>query len=107
MSERPVAVAAMEQLSAAVTYRGESPHFRGAERTMSAEVSKAASEKSGDVLDSVDRTLAEVEREHILAVLEKYHWNRTRSAKVLGIDVKTLYNKLKSYRAKDPSRDRD
>ena len=50
--------------------------------------------------DRFTRTLSEVEREYILAVLERNNWNRTKSARILGIDVKTLYNKLKSYRVK-------
>lgn len=44
--------------------------------------------------------LAEVEEAHIYRVLEHYGWNRTRSAKALGIDVKTLYNKLRRYESK-------
>ena len=38
-----------------------------------------------------------VEKEHILATLEKTKWNRTEAAKLLGIDYKTLYNKMKDY----------
>ena len=45
----------------------------------------------------VDLPLAEVERRHILAVLEANGGNKLGSARVLGINVKTLYNKLKSY----------
>ena len=43
-------------------------------------------------------TLAEVEREHIKIVLEKAGGHRGRAAKILGIDVRTLYNKLGSSR---------
>lgn len=39
-----------------------------------------------------------VEREHILNTLKKTNWNRTDAAKILGIDSKTLYNKMKEYR---------
>jgi two-component system, NtrC family, response regulator HydG len=48
---------------------------------------------------SVETPLADVERRHILRVLEANAGNKVRSAKVLGINVKTLYNKLKSYEA--------
>ena len=41
--------------------------------------------------------LAEIERRHILRVLNSLAGNRTQAAKVLGIDTKTLYNKLKAY----------
>jgi two-component system response regulator AtoC len=41
--------------------------------------------------------LKKVEREHIVATLEKTAWNRTEAAKILGIDYKTLYNKMKEH----------
>jgi len=43
----------------------------------------------------VDRTLAEVEIEHIHHVLASVNENKTKAAKVLGIDRKTLREKLK------------
>jgi DNA-binding NtrC family response regulator len=42
-------------------------------------------------------SLEDVERGHILRVLEACDWNQTRAAKVLGIDRVTLYNKIKKY----------
>ncbi len=39
-------------------------------------------------------TLAELEREYIQTVLDENHGHRGRTAKALGIDAKTLYNKL-------------
>ena len=39
-------------------------------------------------------TLEEVERRHVLRVLEAANGNRTDAAKVLGLDRKTLYRKL-------------
>jgi two-component system, NtrC family, response regulator HydG len=41
--------------------------------------------------------LEDVEREHIHRVLDICDWNQTRSAKTLGIDRVTLYNKIKKY----------
>jgi len=41
--------------------------------------------------------LAEVERRHILRVLGANGGNKVRTARILGINVKTLYNKLKAY----------
>ena len=38
-----------------------------------------------------------VERRHIFKVLKHTGGNRTQAAKVLGVDPKTLYNKLKGY----------
>jgi DNA-binding NtrC family response regulator len=43
------------------------------------------------------RRLEEVEREHILRVLEETGGNKTRAAAILGIDRVTLHNKLKKY----------
>ncbi len=44
----------------------------------------------------VDRTLAEVEMEHILKVLAHTDGNKKRAAEILGIDRKTLDRKLRS-----------
>ena len=43
--------------------------------------------------------LAEIEKRHIMRVVEHTSGNKTRAARVLGIDTKTLYNKLKTYSA--------
>lgn len=43
--------------------------------------------------------LAEIEKRHILRVLSSTDGNKTQAARVLGIDTKTLYNKLKAYGA--------
>jgi DNA-binding NtrC family response regulator len=44
------------------------------------------------------RTLADVEREHILGVLDSVAGNRTKAAAILGIGPATLFRKLKGYR---------
>jgi DNA-binding NtrC family response regulator len=43
------------------------------------------------------RTLEDIERAHILAVLEDCSGNQTQAAEVLDIDRVTLHNKLKKY----------
>jgi DNA-binding NtrC family response regulator len=45
----------------------------------------------------LERTLAEVEAEHIHNVLASLGGNKTRAAEILGIDRKTLREKLKLY----------
>lgn len=47
------------------------------------------------------RPLANVEAEHIRYVLESVENNKTRAADILGIDRKTLREKLKSHRLND------
>jgi DNA-binding NtrC family response regulator len=46
--------------------------------------------------------LCDVEKRHILAVLEHCRGNRTHAAKLLDISIRTLRNKLNEYK-KDPS----
>jgi DNA-binding NtrC family response regulator len=43
------------------------------------------------------KSLSEIERLHIQAVLEETGWNVYRAAKLLEIDRVTLYNKIKKY----------
>lgn len=42
-------------------------------------------------------TLAEIEKDYILDVLKVVDGNKTKAAKILGITIKTLYNKLHEY----------
>lgn len=48
-------------------------------------------------LDGPMPTLEEMEKEHISRVLSHTGGQRNRAAEILGIDVKTLYRKLKRY----------
>jgi DNA-binding NtrC family response regulator len=41
--------------------------------------------------------LSDLEKKHILKILNKYAWNISRSAKALKVDRVTLYNKIKKY----------
>jgi DNA-binding NtrC family response regulator len=45
------------------------------------------------------RTLQELERQHILQILEAADGNRERASAILGISMRTLYRKLKEYNA--------
>lgn len=47
-------------------------------------------------------SLAAMEKEHIVAILEQNHWNISRSAEILQIDRVTLYNKIEKYGLKKP-----
>lgn len=53
---------------------------------------------SGDYLRfPIGYSLKELERRMILATLEHYEGDKPKTAKALGISLKTLYNRLKSY----------
>jgi len=47
--------------------------------------------------ETADLPLAELERRHILATLERHAWHRVKVAEILGIDRRTLYRKIKEY----------
>jgi DNA-binding NtrC family response regulator len=53
--------------------------------------------KNGTQPDTGVRTLEDIEKAHILRVLEECNWNQTRTAETLDIDRVTLHNKLKKY----------
>jgi len=47
----------------------------------------------------VGTNLADAERWMIIATLKKCGGNKTRAAALLGVSLKTLYNRLNAYRA--------
>lgn len=49
------------------------------------------------VYEFIEMPLGELEKFHICRTLDYLQGNKTKTAKVLGITVKTLYNKLHSY----------
>jgi DNA-binding NtrC family response regulator len=57
-----------------------------------AELKKEPQEQHGRLL-----SLREVERQHIVRVLEAMGGNRGRAARLLGISERTLYRKLNEY----------
>lgn len=50
-----------------------------------------------DINSLVGRTVEEVERELILQTLERCHGNRTSASHILGISVRTMRNKLRTF----------
>jgi DNA-binding NtrC family response regulator len=52
-------------------------------------------------------TLAELERQHIEAVLTQTNWHQGNAARILGISSKTLYRKIREYGFQRPRTSRD
>jgi two-component system response regulator AtoC len=59
----------------------------------------ASTSPEGSSLSSTNApiTLEQLERQHILRVLEEANGNRERAAAILGISARTLYRKLREY----------
>ena len=58
---------------------------------------EAKSKVSSDSKETDEESMQEVERKHIQKVLESCDGNRTHAAKKLGLNVRTLRNKIKEY----------
>jgi len=61
------------------------------------DVNSEASQSSSVSMSFENLTLQELEQQYICMTLDQMSGNKTKTAKTLGITVKTLYNKLHSY----------
>jgi DNA-binding NtrC family response regulator len=52
---------------------------------------------NGCVCHTPPKSLKDMEKEHIMSVLEETGWNQTKAAEILGINRKTLYKKIHAY----------
>ena len=78
----------------------ESAH--SADHRQTSYVSHGSSSESAEIRAlriPVGTNLADVERWMIYATLKKCGGNKTRAAALLGVSLKTLYNRLNAYRA--------
>jgi two-component system response regulator AtoC len=57
----------------------------------------SAAQAAAAAPEAPPRSLEEVEREHIVSVLDQTDGNRERAAAILGISSRTLYRKLREY----------
>jgi transcriptional regulator of acetoin/glycerol metabolism len=46
---------------------------------------------------SAGLSMEEVEKKHLISVLESNRWNISQAARILGIDRVTIYKKLKKF----------
>ncbi len=49
-----------------------------------------------------DKRLEDIEKQYIYEVLKDNDWNKSKSAKILGIERMTLYKKINKYKLKKP-----
>ena len=61
------------------------------------EISLHAEPSRADTMPEGSLQLEDMERRHIKRVIEESGWNQTRASRLLGINRKTLYLKLKKY----------
>jgi DNA-binding NtrC family response regulator len=54
--------------------------------------------QKGNIGRTLKKAVEEPEREHILSILNKYNWSRSKAAAALGVNRTTLYNKMKKYK---------
>jgi DNA-binding NtrC family response regulator len=75
--------------------------FRGARPVPAAAAGTTGTGGAGGVgatlKDVVRHVVETAERDLIVRTLERTRWNRAQAARILGINYKTLYNKLKEY----------
>ncbi len=71
--------------------------LRDGSRIGVAETPSASSVANREMESLVGRSVADVERELILQTLKRCGGNRTSASTILGISVRTMRNKLKSF----------
>lgn len=80
------------------THRGELEQaIDRARRRVPADLPAARREPGEGAQATAGRNWEDVEREHVLAAVERNGGDRSLTARELGISRKTLYNKLKGY----------
>jgi DNA-binding NtrC family response regulator len=108
----------IEKISPAAMDFLKSYEWRGNVRELENAIERAVVVGKGDAIEVEDlpfhtrgeraddaeneASLADVEKRHIQKTLLRNEWNISRSAKTLGVDRATLYNKIEKYGLKKP-----
>ncbi|MGH7265992.1 MAG: sigma-54-dependent transcriptional regulator [Candidatus Rokuibacteriota bacterium] len=79
-----------------ITLRDLPGEFRGARPAPTA-AGTGVTGVGATLKDVVRHVVETAERDLIVRTLERTRWNRAQAARILGINYKTLYNKLKEY----------
>ena len=87
-------MADLEQLDSSIGFTGLAADYPAASAPRAATAATRA---------LVGRSVAEVERSLILHTLDYCLGNRTNTARILGISIRTLRNKLSQYTIADPT----
>jgi len=66
-----------------------------------------SSQSASAAIDGATPTLSEIEKRHILVTLDRCKGNRTHAAKLLGVSIRTLRNKLHEYNGTQPGTEPD
>jgi DNA-binding NtrC family response regulator len=96
MESRPMPKAMPLRASGSVSTNGVPTPSPAPERAFQPTISSFAEPKMD--YRPGDKTLAEIEREEIVATLKRFNGHRQKTAKALGIGVRTLGLKLKKWK---------
>ena len=87
--------------AAAVTSFGAAPGQPAAAPAVPTLVAGSGESSGPSITMPLGSSMAQVEKAFILATLQHYKHHKEQTAAVLGISLKTLYNRLKEYAAED------
>ena len=95
----------LPRADAAAAVAPESPRASAAAPMAMPDAGEPASGASASITLPIGTSMAQAERALMLATLRHCHHHKERTAAVLGISLKTLYNRLKEYAANSASND--
>ena len=82
---------------------GEGQEAAGRGKDSAGESALAAGSAHGPLTGEVAPTLVDIEKAYIYWVLSQNAWHKATAARILGLDISTLYRKIERYGLKAPS----